>query len=51
MIAEKATALVEVMGLLGREIGSKPAEVSRKVIKLYAGKVAANRKRLSGREA
>lgn len=51
MIAEKATALVEVMGLLGREIGSNPAEVSRKVIKLYAGKVAANRKRLSGREA
>ncbi len=49
MIAEKAAALVEVMELLGREIGSNPAEVSRKVIKLYAGKAAANRKRLSGR--
>ena len=48
MVTEKAASLVEVIGFLGREIGTKPAEVSRKIIKLYAGKVAANRRRLSG---
>lgn len=49
MVTEKVAAFVEVMGLIGREMGTNPAEVSRKVIKLYAGKVAANRRRLSGR--
>ena len=51
MVTEKAGALFDVMSLLGREIGTNPADVSRKIATLYAAKVAANRRRLSGRRA